>query len=76
MMMDFEHTPAPGALFQGERRSYQCECGSQIFYKEVKEDKIYCAMPRCHKVIANKIQRAEDEKILTYPELVRIWNGK
>lgn len=38
-MMDFEHTPAPGALFQGERRiEFRCTCMNRLAFGSMQWD--------------------------------------
>jgi hypothetical protein len=61
-------------MYQGERRSYQCECGSQMYYQE--DGKKYCAMPKCHKIVSEILRRGEDKEIPTYHALKDVFNGK
>jgi hypothetical protein len=57
-----------------ERRVYQCDCGSKLYYQE--NGKKYCAMPKCNKIVTEILRRKEDKEIPSYHALQDIFNGK
>jgi len=78
MLMDAEHTPAPGSLFQGkaqvERGDQKCiKCHSRLSFPcmEFKNDKFYLKCINCGEEFEG--QRESDKA--RFHRIMNVWNG-